>query len=346
MQAVILAGGLGSRLRPLTLNQPKPVVPIGNKPFLLRQIESLKRVGIKEIILSLNYQPGVIQEILGNGRKFGVRLRYVVEPVPLGTAGAFKYTEQFIKTDTIVLNGDILTDICCQTVIENHRRKDALATIVLTPVEDPTAYGLVSLDEDQRILEFLEKPKAGEIKKLDINTINAGIYVFDPKVLELIPPDCNYSFEHQLFPSLLENKERFYGHVAEDNYWIDIGTHERYLQAHYDILAGKVKNFQIGPYNLHKIGHGVKIDQNSFLANGCNIGSNSQIINSFLGENVVVEENTIIRNSVIWSGTKVGSNSVISGSIIGSNCSFSNWEIIGNGSVIKDNTKFSNDLMI
>jgi NDP-sugar pyrophosphorylase family protein len=340
MQAVILAGGIGSRLRPLTLNQPKPVVPIGNKPFLLRQIESLKRVGIKEIILSLNYQPTVIQNLLGNGEDFGVRLRYVIEPVPLGTAGAFKFTENFINTDTIVLNGDILTDICYETVIRNHYQKDALATIVLTRVKDPTAYGLVRAGQSQRVLEFLEKPKAEELKKLKINTINAGIYVFNPKVLEMIPANCNYSFEHQLFPDLLEKNKNFFAHIAEDDYWIDIGTHERYLQAHYDILAGKVKNFPMGENNLLQIANGVKIDKTSFLAKGCVVGADSQIINSFLGEDVVVEENTIIQNSVIWKGTKVGSNSIISGSIIGSNCSFSNWEIIGNGSVIKDNTRF------
>ncbi|MGI8542970.1 MAG: sugar phosphate nucleotidyltransferase [Aridibacter sp.] len=342
MQAVILAGGFGTRLRPLTLNTPKPIVPIGNQPFLLRQINALKKAGSNEIILSLNYQPTAIKEVLGDGSNFGVNLKYVVEPAPMGTAGAYKFTGKHLHTTTIVLNGDILTDIDLQTVIENHEKNEAIATIVLTRVENPSAYGLVETGENGRILRFLEKPKPEEIKKLNINTINAGIYILEPEVLELIPEDEKYSFENQLFPKLLERKGKFYSYTAEDDYWIDIGTHRRYLQAHYDLLSGKIKNFKINRNNNYQSSASAEIDDKSCLANGCRIGSDVKIINSVLGENVIVEDGAVIRNSIIWKGTKIGSQAKISGSIIGLDCSIGKNVSVADSSVLGDKTILAN----
>ncbi len=181
MQALILAGGQGTRLRPLTVNTPKPIVPIGNQPFLLRQIESLKAADVSDITLSLNYQPSAIQQVLGDGSQFGVKLRYLIEPAPMGTAGAYKFADEYLKTATIVLNGDILTDLDLQTVVEQHQNASATATIVLTRVDNPAAYGLVEIAADNQVLRFLEKPNSAEIADLKIDTINAGIYILEPE---------------------------------------------------------------------------------------------------------------------------------------------------------------------
>src|SRR3954469_13359068 len=206
MQALILAGGMGTRLRPLTVYTPKPVVPICNRPFLLYQIDILRRVGITDITLSLSYQPQKIEQQLGDGTEFGVKLKYTVEPQPMGTAGAYKFAEDLIRERTVVLNGDILTDLDLKSVIREHNDRKALATIVLAPVENPRAYGLVETETDGRIRRFLEKPKAEEIT---CNTINAGTYILEPRVLDFIPAGENHSFEYGLFPTLLMRKEPF-----------------------------------------------------------------------------------------------------------------------------------------
>jgi len=212
MQALILAGGKGTRLRPLTLYTPKPIVPICNRPFLLYQIDTLRRAGITDITLSLSYQPHKIEQLLGDGSDHGVNLKYTVEPQPMGTAGAYKYAENLIREPTVVFNGDILTDLDLKTVIREHRERKAVATIVLTPVENPSAYGLVETEEDGRIRRFLEKPKADEIT---VKTINAGSYVLEPGVLDLVPEGENYSFEYGLFPKLLMMKEPFFAHIPQ-----------------------------------------------------------------------------------------------------------------------------------
>src|SRR5687767_10669758 len=176
MQALILAGGKGTRLRPLTVYTPKPIVPVLNRPFLLYQIDILRRAGIADITLSLNYQPNKIEFLLGDGSGFGVNLRYVTEPAPMGTAGAYKFAGGNLRETTVVFNGDILTDVDISKIIEFHREKKAAATIVLTPVENPSAYGLVETDEQGRVLRFLEKPKPEELANLATKNINAGIY--------------------------------------------------------------------------------------------------------------------------------------------------------------------------
>ena len=234
MQALILAGGKGTRLRPLTVYTPKPIVPICNRPFLLYQIDTLRRAGIKDITLSLSYQPHKIEQLLGDGSDYGVNLKYTVEPQPMGTAGAYKYAEELIREPTVVFNGDILTDLDLKAVIREHNARKATATIVLTPVDNPSAYGLVETEPDGRVHRFLEKPKPDEIT---VNTINAGTYILEPRVLDYIPAGENHSFEYGLFPTLLEKGEPFFAHIPQRTYWIDIGTPERYLQAHMDLLA-------------------------------------------------------------------------------------------------------------
>src|SRR5436853_107840 len=179
MQALILAGGKGTRLRPLTVYTPKPIVPICNRPFLLYQIDTLRRAGVTDITLSLSYQPEKIEQQLGDGSNFGVKLKYTVEPQPMGTAGAYKFAEDLIREPTVVFNGDVLTDLDLKSVIREHTERNALATVVLAPVPNPSAYGLVETEKDGRIRRFLEKPKEDEITT---NNINAGTYVLKPGV--------------------------------------------------------------------------------------------------------------------------------------------------------------------
>src|SRR3984893_3953552 len=206
MQALILAGGKGTRLRALAVYTPKQIFPICNPPFLLYQIDTLRRAGISDITLSLSYQPNKIEQLLGDGSDYGVKLRYTVEPQPMGTAGAYKFAEELIRERTIVLNGDVLTDLDLKAVIREHNDREAIATVVLAPVTNPSAYGLVETESAGRIRRFLEKPKKDEIT---VNTINAGTYVLEPKVLDYIPVSENHSFEYGLFPNLLERKESF-----------------------------------------------------------------------------------------------------------------------------------------
>lgn len=342
MQALILAGGKGTRLRPLTDNIPKPIVPIGNEPFLLRQIQSLKNAGVSEIILSTGYQPLEIEKALGDGSRCGVRLKYLVEPAPLETAGAYKFAEQFLHTSTIVLNGDILTDIDLNEVAEQHKQANSTATIVLTPVENPSAYGLVETNQENHVLRFLEKPKAEEISLININTINAGIYVLEPRVLDLIPKSENFSFEYGVFPALLAKKENFRAFVATDNYWLDIGTPQRYLQAHDDLINGKIKNLSFGGNGNFNFSGDAEIDRQSWIAEGCVIKPKAKIINSVLGKGVVIEENTIVQNSVIWAGTKINSSTVVYDSIIGNECRIGKNVTLPIGSVLGDKTIVAN----
>jgi NDP-sugar pyrophosphorylase family protein len=320
MQALILAGGEGTRLRPLTLNIPKPVVPIANKPFLFWQIQSIKAAGITDITLALNYQPSAIERILGDGSQFGVHLRYLIEPAPFGTAGAYKFAEEAIGETTLVLNGDILTDIDFKKVINQHQENQSTATIVLTPVENPAAYGLVETTKDKNVVRFLEKPTVKEIERLKINTINAGIYVLEPQVLGYIPNNEKYSFEYQLFPQLLANGEKFQAFTADRNYWLDIGTTARYLQANHDALAGKIKNLALNKKTSSPGAAKAEIDDVSIIDSNCIIENGAVIHNSVIGANVVVGERSIIENSVVWADTKIGADSALLNSVTGCAC--------------------------
>src|ERR671921_348146 len=236
MKAILLAGGKGTRLRPMTVHTPKPIVPILNRPFLYYQIDLLKQIPeIDEVILSLNYQPRRIEEIFGEGQGLGIRLRYVVEPMPLGTGGAVRYAGDSLTESVVVFNGDVMTQVDLGAVIRLHRERKAKATIVLTPVDNPSAYGLVETDPEGNVRRFLEKPKADEIT---CDTINAGIYVLEPDTFDRIPKGEPWSIERSFFPSLIERGETFVAYVYR-GYWIDIGTPEKYMQVHRDIMDGR-----------------------------------------------------------------------------------------------------------
>lgn len=339
MQALILAGGKGTRLRPLTVYTPKPVVPICNRPFLLYQIDTLRSAGITDITLSLSYQPFKIEQQLGDGTEFGVKINYTVEPQPMGTAGAYKFAEDLIREPTVVFNGDIVTDLDLKSVIREHDERKATATIVLAPVENPASYGLVETHEDGRVKRFLEKPKADEIS---VNTINAGTYILDPMVLDVIPTGENFSFEYGVFPELLKRGEKFYAHVPDGAYWIDIGTPARYLQVHHDILAGRVRGLNLKDRrgSFDSATHS-EIDELSIIADDCTVKPGAQIINSVLGEGVHVEEKARIENSVVWPHTRVGAGAQIVNAIVGRGCHIGRAAVVGAGATLGDKTNLT-----
>jgi mannose-1-phosphate guanylyltransferase len=339
MQALILAGGKGTRLRPLTVYTPKPIVPICNRPFLLYQIDTLRRAGITDITLSLSYQPNKIEHLLGDGSDFGVKLRYTVEPQPMGTAGAYKFAEDLIREQTVVFNGDILTDLDLKAVIREHNDRQATATVVLTPVENPQDYGLVETESDGHIRRFREKPKANEITS---NTINAGTYILEPKVLDFVPSGENYSFEYGLFPDLLAHKEPFYAHVPQRTYWIDIGTPQRYLQVHADLLANRVGRIHIkdrrGQFDAATV---AEIDESSMIGDECQIKPGAQILNSVLGRGCFVEERARVENSVVWPHTRIGTTAQILGAIVGRGCHIGRSAMVNPDTVLGDKTSLT-----
>jgi NDP-sugar pyrophosphorylase family protein len=224
---------------------PKPIVPFANRPFVLYQIEMLERSGITDITLSLNYQPDKIVDILGDGGNYGVRLTYVTEPAPMGTGGAYKFAFQNESESAIVLNGDILTDVDVAKIVSRHVESSADATIALTPVPDPSRYGLVETAADGRISRFLEKPDAAEVENLGTNLINAGIYILEPSMLKMVKGVENASFEYEVFPKALDSGLHLNSFSLNDSYWRDIGTPESYIEAHMDLLGGKIPGFNI-----------------------------------------------------------------------------------------------------
>ncbi|HWI07805.1 MAG TPA: NDP-sugar synthase, partial [Solirubrobacteraceae bacterium] len=237
MQAVILVGGEGTRLRPLTAMVPKPVVSLVDRPMMIYMLEWLRGHGIDDVIMSCGFKATKVREVLGDGSQLGIRLRFLEEPDPRGTAGALKFAEELLDHRFLMLNGDVLTDIDLTTQIAQHERTGATGTLALVPVLDPSSYGLVSLAGDGAVEQFLEKPAADTVRQT--NLISAGAYVLERSVLELIAPGRNVSIEREVWPLLVDHG--LYGYVDDDAYWIDVGTPDRYLQATFDILEGNVR---------------------------------------------------------------------------------------------------------
>ena len=237
MQAVILVGGEGTRLRPLTSTVPKPVVALVDRPMMAYMFEWLHGHGVDDVIMSCGFKATKVRDVLGDGSQYGIRLRFVEEPDPRGTAGALKFAEEYLEDRFLMLNGDVLTDLDLSAQLVQHEATGATGTLALVPVPDPSSYGLVRLREDSSVEEFLEKPSPGTV--LDTNLISAGAYVLDRSVLDLIAPDRNVSIEREIWPALVG--QGLYGFVDGAAYWIDVGTPERYLQATFDILEGNVR---------------------------------------------------------------------------------------------------------
>src|SRR3954452_13713381 len=299
MQALILAGGEGTRLRPLTTTVPKPVVPLVDRPFIRFTIDWLHGHGVDDIVMSCGHLASGVRNVLGDGSALGIKLRYVEEPRPLGTGGALKYAEPLLGERFLMLNGDVLTDLDLTAQMELHERTGARATLALTPVEDPSAYGLVRTKADGAVTEFVEKPAPDQI---DTNTISGGAYVLERSVLDLLEAEQPASIERDVFPRLVGNG--LYGCVSE-NYWLDIGTPERYLEATFDILEGTV-----GTAFAERAGDGYLVVEQSvdnrgriipsaLVESGCQIADGARVGGRVVLESgVMVGPNTVIERSV------------------------------------------------
>ncbi|MFC2056179.1 sugar phosphate nucleotidyltransferase [Chloroflexota bacterium] len=337
MKAVILVGGKATRLLPLTCNIPKALMPVINTPFLEHVIRHLSRHQIKEIVLAQGHLAQPIEDYFGGGSRFGVKIIYVVEDTTLGTAGAVKNAERYLDEPFLVLNGDIITDLDIMAMIDFHRERKAKVTIALTPVDDPTSYGLIETNAGGRITRFLEKPSWDEVTT---NMINAGTYVLEPEVLARIPPQTNFSFERQLFPLLLDSGEPIYAYSASA-YWIDMGTLEKYLQLHRDLLSGKsgqyapTEDLVIGEQsNIHPT---AKITGSVVIGANCAIGQGVKLIGPVvIGDGCSILEDSLIENSVIWRNARLGPRVNLRDSILADNCCL-NTGSTGEGVVLGDN---------
>jgi mannose-1-phosphate guanylyltransferase len=341
MKAILLAGGKGTRLRPLTIHTPKPIVPIFDRPFLHYQLDLLKQVPeIDGVVLSLNYQPRRIEEIFGDGGDSGLGIRYVVEPAPLGTAGAVRYAGESLTESIVVFNGDVLTEVDLAAVIALHRERRAQATIVLTPVENPSAYGLVETDEQGNIRRFLEKPSADEIT---CDTINAGIYVLEPDTFDRIPKDTPWSIERSFFPSLIERRETFVAYVYR-GYWIDIGTPGKYMQVHRDIMDGRYRAAPFdGAPGLVSVSPGARIEEGVTLEGPCFVDEGAVVKTgarigpyAVIGRQCHVEEHAVVEHAIVWANTRISQEAVVRRSIVGRHCHIGRSATVEDGVVLGD----------
>src|SRR5262249_40657998 len=266
---------------------------------------------------SLSYQPQKIEDRLGDGSHYDVRIGYTFEASPLGTAGAYRNAEERIRETTVVLNGDILTDIDLNDVIRFHRQRQSVATIVMAPVSNPAEYGLVKIDAEARVCRFQEKPNPEDVT---CDTINAGIYILEPAVLDYVPEAEPSTFEYGVFPRLVERQVPVYGYIWR-GYWRDIGTPASYLQANLDVLSGKIQLFPRSPgARGEKFDDAAEIDDLSMVDPSCTVKAGARIVNSVISRNCYIEERARIEDSVIRSGTRIGTGAVIRNSCVGKGC--------------------------
>jgi len=338
LKAVILAGGEATRLRPLTVNTPKAMVPVLNRPFLEHVICHLKEHQVTDIILALGKLASPIEDYFGSGNRSGIRLKYTVEDTPLGTAGAVRRASDYLDETFAVLNGDIFTDLNLKEMASFHRGKKALATIALTPVDDPTAYGLIETAPDGKVTSFLEKPGPDEITT---NLVNAGTYIIEPEALNFIPPETNFSFERQLFPWLLEQGKPVYAYPSSA-YWIDIGTPENYLKLNRDMLQGKSSRYpppppqEVTTDKSCTVNPSAQITGPVLVGDGSTIEAGARLIGPVvIGPGCTVGEGATIEDSLLWNGVSIGQEAEVRHSIIGSNCRLNDGSQV-TGSVLGD----------
>lgn len=332
MKALILVGGQGTRLHPLTHAVPKPMVPIVNRPFLARMIEWLRRHDLTEIILTIGYLPEVVRDCFGDGRDHGVHIEYVVEEAPLGTGGAIKNAESLLDSTFVAFNGDILTDINLGDIIVSHTRRAALATLTLIEVDDPSRFGVIEMSADCRVHAFLEKPAPGTTTS---RTINGGIYVLEPEVLRRMPTGA-FSIEHDFYPRVLADGALVAGYVAR-GYWKDVGTIRQYLEAHDDLLHRRVRNdlpgraVRSGVWVEEQaqladgavieppavIGPGAVIERGAHLTGGvtvgrgARIGAGAQVHHAVLWPESIVEVDASVRSSILGTRARVETGAVL-----------------------------------
>jgi NDP-sugar pyrophosphorylase family protein len=352
VQAVVLVGGEGTRLRPLTLETPKPMVPVMNMPFLERTLRRLKAAGIDDVILPAGYLPEAITSYFGDGSSLGLRLRYVIEETPLGTAGALKNVAQYIDGPFFVLNGDILTSLDLRAMLDYHRRKGGIGTLHLIRVQDPSAFGCVVHDATGKVGTFVEKPKREEAPT---NEINAGTYLLEREVLDLIPAGRPVSIERETFPAIIAGARPLYAYTTDD-YWIDLGKPEAYLDAHRHVFdgtmplglspqvdgpgAGSVPAASLRPPVY--IGRGCQIDPDAVvgpyavLGDGCEVGPGAVVADSLLWDGVIVERGAHVDWTIAASRARIGANArVARGSVIGHDAA------IAPGSEVEENARIA-----
>ena len=309
MQALILAGGEGTRLRPLTNTVPKPVIPLVNRPFLTYMIEWLATHGFTEVVMSCMFMAGDIRRVLGDREWKGTRLHYVEEPEPRGTAGAVKFAEDVLDERFAVLNGDILTDFDVSALWRRHEELDARATITLMEVEDPSAYGLVMRDAHDAVTDFIEKPPNAPPGGA---FVNAGAYVLEHEVLELMPADRAVSFEREVFPALVG--DGLYGFPTE-GYWLDIGTPERYLEATRYLLERSLSG-NIAAGDACVIASGARVGPHAVLGDLCRVDEGAVIERAVLFDKARVGQDAVVRDSVVGNGAQIGAGSRVEGATI------------------------------
>jgi mannose-1-phosphate guanylyltransferase len=319
MKALILIGGFGTRLEPLTLTTPKAMVPVLNIPFLEMLIERLKHYGIGEVVLSMGHLHDSILAYFNNGSRFGIRIYYAVEDRPLGTGGGIKNAASYLDDTFLVINGDVFTDIDIEQMYTFHQARHALSTIALIPVTDPPQYGVIEPNPEGRVLKFLEKPSPQMITS---NMINAGLIIMEPHILDYIPANQKYSYERDLFPALLEAGQAIFGY-ASSAYWIDIGTPQKYFQLHDDLVTGKSnQGLTSTPIVIDQhttVGSDAKLNGTVVIGPNCCIGSGAQISNSIIWQGVSIGEHSIIDSAIIANDCIIGDSCRIHKTIIGSN---------------------------
>jgi len=349
IQAVIMAGGEGARLRPLTCDLPKPMAPVANRPIMEHIVALLVRLGVEEAFATLHYLADEVESYFGDGGEFGLSLQYSVEDVPLGTAGSVRRLTQAggplragkLNGTFLVISGDALTDFDLRPAVEFHRARGAMATLVLTRVPNPLEYGVVIVDEDGTVRHFLEKPSAGEVFS---DTVNTGIYVLEPEVLETVPSDRPFDFSRDLFPSLLAEGKLLCGYVAQ-GYWTDIGSLEQYRSANYDCLKGEVA-VEMGGERFGErlwIGEDTRVHPTAqlreplLIGHGCTIGEGATVgPMSIIGDNCVVEAGAVVEHSVVWSGTYLGHGSRVQAATVCRNVVAKRHVTINEGAVVGD----------
>ncbi len=337
-----MAGGEGSRLRPITANRPKPLTPVGNVPIMAHIVGLLARHGITEVVSTLHYLADEISAYFDDGSEFGVQMHYSIEDTPLGTAGSVKKAEHLLRDEPfIIISGDALTDCDLTKAIEFHKEKKALATIVLYRVASPLEFGVVITDEDGKILRFMEKPSWSEVFS---DTVNTGIYILEPEILDLMEQGKQYDWSQDIFPHLLHQGKPLYGYVMED-YWCDVGTLQQYREAQEHLLSGRVRLTIPGEEQapgIH-VGPNTHIDPDVTLIPPVCIGRNTKIKSgarigpyTTLGDNVLVEQEAVIERSVIWEGTYIGPSVGVHSAIVGSRCTIKRDVTVGEDAVIGD----------
>jgi NDP-sugar pyrophosphorylase family protein len=339
VQAVVLVGGEGTRLRPLTYGTPKPMVPIFGVPFLERTLARLKHAGIDEAILAAGYMPQAIRDHFGDGTRLGMALTYVIEEEPLGTAGALKNLAGYIRGLFFVLNGDVLTSLDLRAMMAYHREKVGLGVLHLIPVDDPSPFGCVVHDRQGRVTAFIEKPPR---EQAPTNEINAGTYLLEREVLKAIPPGRAVSIERETFPEIVRGSRPLYAYTTTD-YWIDVGRPDQYIQAHRDILDGRMRLGPLADPESHRgcmFLHGARdapagVYPPVFLGEGVELDAGAEVgPYAVLGDHVHVGEGANVSSSVVWDNVRVETGASVRGSILASNVHVGRDAIVHDGSVV------------